>query len=116
MRQLLRRLFVIVTGLGMLFTGLVASSVSVGAIDPSIFTNNGCTVGNYACLQAAQPSIFMNNGCPVGNYACLAAAQPSIFSNNGCAVGDYACLQARLSYPAYSYQYYYRPYTYSYPV
>src|SRR4051812_8133665 len=59
MRQpLMRRLVVTATGLGLLFMALVASSVSVGAAPPSIFTNNGCTVGNYACLQAAQPSIF----------------------------------------------------------
>lgn len=107
--QLLRRLIAASIGLGMLFMALIASSISVGAIDPSIFTNNGCPVGNYSCLQAANPSVFTNNGCPVGNYSCLAAAQPAVFTNRGCAVGDYACLQARLYY---GYSPYYRPYGY----
>jgi hypothetical protein len=53
---LLRRLVVTAVGLGALFTALVASSISVGAIDPSVFTNNGCPVGNYSCLQAALAS------------------------------------------------------------
>jgi hypothetical protein len=72
---LLRRFLVTTLGLGALFTALVASSASVGAaIDPAVFTNNGCEVGNYACLQAAQPSIFASYGCDVGNYSCLYAA------------------------------------------
>jgi hypothetical protein len=88
----MHRLMATAIGLGVLFLALVASSTSVGAIDPSIFTNNGCAVGNYACLQAAAPSIFANYGCPVGNYSCL---------------------QAALGYPTYPY--YYRPYVYPYP-
>jgi hypothetical protein len=95
MRQrFIRRLVVAATGVGMLFLALVASSISVGAAPASIFTNNGCVVGNYACLQASQPNIFTNNNCAVGNYACL---------------------QAALGYPYYGYPGYYNaPYGYPY--
>jgi hypothetical protein len=72
---LLRRFVVAALGLAALLTALVASSLPVGAaVDPAVFTNNGCPVGNYSCLQAAQPSIFASYGCPVGNYSCLYAA------------------------------------------
>jgi hypothetical protein len=103
----MRRLVVTALGLGALFSALVASSVSVGAaIDPAVFTNNGCDVGNYACLEAAQPSIFTSYGCDIGNYSCLYAAT------------GYPTYQYR--YPYYTstiYPYYYQyPYTYTYVV
>jgi hypothetical protein len=95
----MRRLVVTALGLGALFSALVASSVSVGAaIDPAVFTNNGCDVGNYACLQAAQPSIFASYGCDVGNYSCLYAAT------------GYPTYQYRYPYYASTiYPYYYQP-------
>ncbi len=98
MRQrIIRRLVVAATGVGMLFVALAAGSISVGAAPASIFTNNGCAVGNYACLQAAHPNIFTDNGCAVGNYSCL---------------------QAALGYPFYGYPGFYNlPYGYPpYPV
>ena len=73
--SLLRRLIVTAIGLGALSTALLASSASVGAVvDPSVFTNNGCDVGNYACLEAAQPNVFASYGCDIGNYSCLYGA------------------------------------------
>lgn len=63
-RLLLRRLVVIGIGLGALLTAAV-STVSVSAAPPQVFTNNGCVVGNYTCLQNAVTA------CPNGNYSCL---------------------------------------------
>jgi hypothetical protein len=93
-KSFIHRLIVAAAGAGLLFVALIASSISVAALDPSIFTNNGCPVGNYACLQAAQPSIFSNNGCAVGNYACLRAA---------------------IGIPYYPYHPYFYPYPVGYP-
>jgi hypothetical protein len=106
-QPLLRRLVVTALGLGALFTALVASSASVGAaVDPAVFTNNGCDVGNYACLEAAQPNVFTSYGCDIGNYSCLYSAT------------GYPTYQYRYPYyaaPIYPYAYQY-PYTYSYVV
>jgi hypothetical protein len=66
---LLRRLVVTAVGFGALFTALVASSISVGAIDPSVFTNNGCPVGNYSCLQGALASPTQPIYYPTPPYA-----------------------------------------------
>lgn len=109
MRQLLVRRFVVTaTGLGLLFMALVASSVSVGAAPASVFTNNGCPVGNYSCLAAAQPNIFSNNGCPVGNYSCLQAAIGNPYGYPGFYPVPYVN-----PYPVGYYQPYYNPYMYA---
>jgi hypothetical protein len=95
----MRRLVVTALGLSALSIALVATSPSVSAaIDPAIFTNNGCDVGNYSCLQEAQPSIFTSYGCDVGNYSCLYAAT------------GYPTYQYRYPYYASTfYPYYYQP-------
>jgi hypothetical protein len=103
---LLRRLVVTALGLSALLTALLASSASVGAtIDPAVFTNNGCPVGNYACLEAAAPNIFTSYGCDIGNYSCL-------YNATGYPTYQYV-------YPYYAstiYPYAYYPYTYNYVV
>jgi hypothetical protein len=106
-QSLIRRLVVSALALGALIVALVASSVSVGAaVDPAVFTNNGCDIGNYSCLEAAQPSIFTSYGCDIGNYSCLYSAT------------GYPTYQYRYPYyasPIYPYAYQY-PYTYTYVV
>jgi len=50
----------------------------------NVFTNNGCPVGNYACLG-------FNNGCAVGNFSCYSA-------DGGCPVGNFTCYNANFPF------------------
>jgi hypothetical protein len=61
--RLVRRLVGVAAGVALLSVALVAGSVSVGAAPPSLFTRNGCDVGNYSCLQdALGHPVFDNRG------------------------------------------------------
>jgi hypothetical protein len=57
-------------------TGVVYNPGLYGGVPNAVFTNNGCPVGNYACLGTfpfvGGPSyVFANNGCALGNFSCF---------------------------------------------
>ncbi len=65
-------------------------------VPDSVFTNNGCTAGNYSCLIGnggggnLPASFFMAVGCAYGNYSC--ATSDTVFTDRGCTVGNYQCV------------------------
>jgi len=81
-------------------TGVVYNPGLFGGVPNAVFTNNGCPVGNYACLGTfpfvGTPNFVTANNCPSGNFSCLGTTPffggPSfVFANNGCALGNFSC-------------------------
>lgn len=81
-------------------TGVVYNPGLYGGVPNAVFTNNGCPVGNYACLGTfpfvGGPNFVVANNCPSGNFSCFGTAPffggPSyVFANNGCALGNFSC-------------------------
>jgi hypothetical protein len=97
MRRLLVRPFLLAATLfSAVFLALIAT-VSVSAAPASLFTNNGCTVGNYACLQAMGvhfPHIHVVVPYPVPGYAPAYGAMPYPTSYTNSYMPSYASMPA----------------------